>query len=158
MNNDLLHILRLFSVMIYFFIASQGGFYLLCFARVLQTIPTDQFLRIRQVINSVIERPLKILYLLAPVCLVIWLILTLKFKDIPSSLPLVLALALLTADMVIAFKRSIPLNVLIEMLANETCREEAHQVQQRWLKYIVIRGYLSVGGFMWLVIQVLTDP
>lgn len=141
-------IIEVAAVIIYFFLASQGAFYILCFAKALKSLSVQNFAELRKVVDDAIALPLKILYLCAAGIMITWMVLEVRW---PLQLPQALvagAFLLLATDMVLAFKVSVPLNKAI-------IQSNTIHLQQEWLKFIVIRGCLSVGGFVLLVVRLL---
>ena len=138
---------------LYFFLASQGGFYLLAFGKVLKVLSTDSFLQIRKATERFIETPLKILYPVTNLCLMIWVVLAEKVSGLSFTF-LVSSLMLLLVDLLLAIKISIPLNKRIAKLES-SFTDEAFTAKKRWIKFIVIRGYLSATGFIFLLIHLL---
>ena len=100
-----------------------------------------------------IETPLKILYPVTNFCLLIWVVLAEKASG-PSFTFLVSSLMLLLLDLILAIKISIPLNKRISELES-SFTDEAFTAKKRWIKFIVIRGYLSVTGFIFLLFHLL---
>ena len=137
----------------YFILASQGGFYLLAFGKVLKVLPTESFLQIRKTTEMFIETPLKILYPVTNLFLLIWVVFTEKASGL-SFMFLLSSQMLLLADLILAVKISIPLNKQIAALKS-SFTAEALTAKKRWIKFIVIRGYLSVTGFIFLLIHLL---
>jgi hypothetical protein len=155
MNSTLFQIFAICSASMYFLVASQGGFYLLVFAKVLRIMPTADFLQIRNIIDTVIESRLKILYRGTAVCMISW---TLLFENpgiIAGKGLLLLSTLLFLADLILALRVSIPLNKLIRHISDAST-SEAGDVKRRWLRFIIIRACISVSGFAILVIHLMT--
>jgi hypothetical protein len=146
MSDTLFPILVVCSATMYFFLASQGGFYLLSFAKVLRKMPTAQFLEIRKAIDHVIENRLKILYPATIGCMILMTLTAVSAGTILSRGPLLVSLVLLLLDVALALRVSIPLNKLIHHISDGSAAE-ARDIQTRWLRFIGIRAYLSVAGF-----------
>lgn len=141
-------IIEVASVIIYFFLASQGAFYILCFAKALKSLPVRNFAELRKVVDDAIALPLKILYGCAVAVMITWMVLEVRWPmQLPQAL-VVAAFLLLIIDMILALKVSVPLNKAI--ISSNT-----NHLQQEWLKFIVIRGCLSVCGFVLLVAKLL---
>lgn len=137
----------------YFFIASQGAFYLLGFYNILAGIPSRDFILLRKAADPVIAPRLKILYLLTiAVSLTAFL---LNYRVLPV-LPLLLSITatlLLFIDVFIALKISEPLNrIITEMQEPFTAATPVHR---KWLAQIRLRAFLSAGGFLLLLLAYL---
>jgi hypothetical protein len=129
----------------YFFLASQGAFYIMAFGKVFTTLPTDYFLQIRKLTEKAIEKPLKVLYPFAILSTLLWI--TYADKEQTSVFaPLFLSFFMLLADLCLALKISIPLNQRIARLETSYTAEVVI-LKQRWIRFILIRGYFSVTGF-----------
>jgi hypothetical protein len=148
MSVTLFPILVVCSATLYFFLASQGGFYLLSFAKVLRNMPTAQFLELRKAIDHVIENRLKILYPATIACMVVMTLMTVNIGSIINRGLLVMSILLLLLDVILALRVSIPLNTVIQHISDGS---EARDIQTRWLRFIGIRAYLSVTGFVSLM-------
>lgn len=151
---DLFFLFRLFSVMVYFILASQGGFYLLSFHKVLQNLPSKSFIEIRKAIDQVIEAPLKILYPGGLLMILIWLAIAGSTPDVLGYGLLILSFVLLATDLALAVKVSIPLNRTIHNVVTQS-GGQATRIQQKWLKFIFIRGCLSISGFIFLILHLM---
>ena len=137
----------------YFFLASQGGFYLLAFGKVLKVLSTESFLQIRKATEMFIDTPLKTLYPVTNLCLLIWVVFAEKDDGLRFTL-LLMSFMLLVLDLMLAVKISIPLNKQIARLES-SFTAEAFTAKEKWIRFIIIRGYLSVTGFIFLLIRLL---
>ena len=146
---------KLSCLTLYFFIASQGGYYLLAFGRVLRELPTDSFLQIRKVTDSVIEKPLKILYPAALIALLVRILV--EDGNILSLFPPLISFLLLLADLLLAIKVSIPLNKMICQSESGYPMEKSSALKQKWINFILIRSYLSITGFILIMLQILVS-
>lgn len=140
-------------LILYFFLAAQGAFYLLAFGKVFKTLPPDSFLQIRKATETVIEKPLKILYPTATFSMLLWVMYANK-HDTDSFLLLVVSLLMLLTDLILAVKVSIPLNQRIARFDN-SFSTEVLRAKQKWIRLIIFRGYFSVTGFGILVLHLL---
>jgi hypothetical protein len=137
----------------YFFLASQGAFYMLAFGKVFTTLPDDYFLKIRELTAKSIEMPLKILYPLAILSMLLWI----NYADKEQTgvfAPLFLSFLMLLTDLLLTVKISIPLNRRIARLENSYTAEVVI-LKKRWIRFILIRGYFSVTGFVLLLAYLL---
>lgn len=151
---NLFFLFKVFSFVIYFTLASQGGFYILSFYKVLLNLPTENFIEIRKATDNIIATPLKILYPSGLVFMLAWLLMADKSSGLLGYGFLLIAFILLAADLMLAINVNIPLNKVIQHMTMEN-REEALLVQEKWLKYILIRGFLSVTGYISLTLHLL---
>lgn len=151
---DIFFLFRLFSVLVYFMLASQGGFYLLSFHKVLQNLPSKNFIEIRKSIDHVIEAPLKILYPGGFLMMLIWLLITDRTPDVLGYGLLTLSFLLLATDLALAVSVSNPLNRTIHNVVAQS-GGQAIRIQKKWLKFIFIRGCLSISGFIFLILHMM---
>lgn len=154
---DLFFLFRLSSVVVYFILASQGGFYLLSFHKVLQNLPSQNFIEIRKAIDRVIEAPLKILYPGGFLMMLIWLTHAHNASGALGYSLLLVSFMLLAADLALAVRVSIPLNRTISNIVTQS-GGQAVLIQKKWLKFIFIRGCLSIGGFIFLILHMMIQP
>lgn len=147
---------RLLSVMVYFILASQGGFYLLSFHKVLQNLPSKNFIEIRKAIDRVIEAPLKILYPGGFLMMLTWLTVANSSSGTLQYGLLLLSFILLAMDLTLAVRISIPLNRTIHNVVMQS-GGQAILIQKKWLKFIFIRGCLSMGGFIFLIVHIMVQ-
>jgi len=150
---DLFFLFKVISFVIYFTLASQGGFYILSFYKVLLNLPTESFIEIRKATDNVIETPLKILYPSGLTCMLIWLLMTDKSSGILGYGFLLISFVLLATDLMLAINVNVPLNKVIQHMTVDS--GDAILVQQKWLKFILIRGFLSVTGYISLTLHLL---
>lgn len=151
---DPFFLFKVLSFVIYFTLASQGGFYILSFYKVLQNLPTESFIEIRKATDNVIAMPLKILYPSGLAFILIWLIMADKSAGILGYGFLAVSFVLLATDLMLAVNVNVPLNKLIQQMTVDHGGEAA-LIQQKWLKFILIRGCLSVTGYFSLILHLL---
>jgi hypothetical protein len=149
---ELLPIVSLTGLALYFFIAAQGAFYHLGFGKALYQIPAEHFIELRKAVDPAVRSNLKAVYLSALVVMLLWLVLIYNTSGFWSYGPVLVAFLLLIADMVLILRVSEPVNELINsnLLNTEAGYSNA---RSEWLKFILIRGYLSLTGFALLLIH-----
>ena len=125
----------------------------MAFGKVLKILPPESFMQIRKATEMVIERPLKILYPLTTICLLVWVVSAVNSEKLRSEL-LLLSIILLLSDLLLAVKVSIPLNKQITRI-EDSHTSEAVAAKRKWIRFIVIRAYLSVTGFIFLLIYLI---
>ena len=96
-------LLKLAHLVLYFFIAAQGAFYLLGFYKVLSGIPSHDFILLRKAADPVLAPHLKILYILT--LLVSLLILATHFRAFTVSTLVLLSAAVLLLGIDIFVRR-----------------------------------------------------
>ncbi len=67
---------------------------------------------------------------------------------------LAVSFVLLATDLMLAVNVNVPLNKLIQQMTVDHGGEAA-LIQQKWLKFILIRGCLSVTGYFSLILHLL---
>jgi hypothetical protein len=148
---ELISLVRIIGISLYFFIAAQGAFYHLGFGKALYNIPADDFIELRKAVDPVIRGRLKVLYLSALAMMFIWFLMSDKSAGFLSYAPVLLAFFLLLADMVLIVKFSEPVNKIIN--GDLLIESEFDNARKDWLKFIFLRGYLSISGFLLLLIH-----
>jgi hypothetical protein len=150
---NLVWIIRSVTLILYFFIAAQGAFYLLGFGKALYNISSDTFIELRKAVDPVIRGRLKTLYLATLAMTFVWFLLTDKSGGFASYGLILVSFLLLTTDIFLILKVSEPVNVEINVIDTFTVKRSVF-LQQEWLKYILIRAGISVSGFLLLLLQV----
>jgi len=141
-------------MLLYFFIAAQGAFYHFGFGKALYNIPAENFITLRKAVDPVVRARFKVLYLAAIGLMFVWLLQTDKSNGFWSYAPVLLSFLFLLADMALILKFSEPVNHLINSNALKG-RESFTEARAQWLRFIFLRGYLSVAGFALLLIHLI---
>jgi hypothetical protein len=151
-STDILSLVSIVGMLLYFIIAAQGAFYHFGFGKALYNIPSENFIELRKAVDPVVRGKFKVVYLSALAVMFIWFLLVDKSGGFWSYGPVIIALLLLIADLFLIVKFSEPLNELVNsnLLNNKESFEEA---RDQWLKFILIRGYLSISGFVVLLLH-----
>lgn len=150
---ELISVVRIVGIVLYFFIAAQGAFYHFGFGKALYNIPSEDFIELRKAVDPIVRGRFKVLYLSALAVMFIWFLMTNKSAGVLAYAPVLLAFLLLVADMVLILKFSEPVNELIN--SNSLNTESGFQnARNAWLKFILIRGYLSISGFLLLLVHI----
>ena len=142
------------AMLLYFLIAAQGAFYIFGFGKALYNIPSENFIELRKAVDPVIRSRFKVLYLSALALMFIWLLLTDRTGGFWSYGLILAAFLLLAADLILILKVSEPLNRIINGDVS-SLHGSYNELRHQWLKFILIRGYLSVSGFILLIINLL---
>jgi uncharacterized membrane protein len=151
---ELTFLLKIAGMLSYFLIAAQGAFYLLGFKKALYDISAENFIDLRKAVDPVVRGRFKVLYLSALAVLFVWLVVADKSGGLMSYGCVLGAFLLLVADMILIVKFSQPLNATINEITPES-KESLSELRHQWLKFIAIRGCLSVTGFVLLLIDML---
>jgi hypothetical protein len=151
-STDVYAVISIVSLVLYFFIAAQGAFYHFGFAKALYNIPAEHFIELRKSVDPVVRGRFKALYLTTLAVVLVWLLISDKSQGFWSYAPVLLAFLLLAGDILLILRFSEPVNELInsDLLNTQTGYITA---RSQWLKFILIRGYLSMGGFLALLIH-----
>ncbi|MCF0061432.1 hypothetical protein MUK70_19530 [Dyadobacter chenwenxiniae] len=149
---ELTALVRIIGITLYFLIAAQGAFYHFGFGKALYNIPAEDFIVLRKAVDPIVRGKFKVLYLSALAVMFIWFLLSDKSAGFLSYAPVLIAFLLLVADMALILKFSEPVNALIN---GSTLNTETgfNQARSEWLKFILIRGYLSISGFLMLMVH-----
>lgn len=151
---DLIPAVRLIGMLVYFFLAAQGAFYHIGFGKALFNITAENFVGLRKAVDPAVRTPLKALYLSGLVSMLVWVAVADKSGGLLSYAPVVAALLLLVADLVLALKFSEPINELINSGLLNTEKAFAN-ARDEWMKFIFIRGAISVSGFVILLLHLI---
>lgn len=149
---DISTLLKIVAVILYFFVAAQGAFYLFGFTKALYNIPVEGFIELRKAVDPVVRGRFKVLYLSSFTAMVIWFFSMDKSEGISSYGFVLVALLLLVADLFIIIKISEPVNEVINGDILNTS-ESLNVLRKEWLQTINIRGSLSVTGFVLLLLH-----
>jgi hypothetical protein len=144
--------IRLCFYIVYFLVAGQAVFYLLCFYRVFHEIPARQFINIRKLADPILEIRLRVIYYSSLLLGAAFVALRLSESDIFAKVISVFCFSLLLADVVLAKRHNIPLNARIRQ-SEELSEQAARELQGEWLKWIRIRGSLVITGFLLLLVD-----
>ncbi|MCE7058546.1 hypothetical protein [Dyadobacter sp. CY343] len=156
-STELVPFIRVIGIVLYFFIAAQGAFYHFGFGKALYQIPSEHFIELRKVVDPVVRSKFKVLYLSALAVMFLWFLLSDKTAGFWSYGFVLIAFVLLIADMVLILKFSEPVNELINSDLLNTEKEYSN-ARSEWLKFIFIRGYLSLAGFSMLIVHLAFKP
>jgi hypothetical protein len=149
---DILSLVSIVGVLLYFIIAAQGAFYHFGFGKALYNIPSENFIELRKAVDPIVRGKFKVVYLSALAVMFVWFILVDKSAGFWSYGPVIIALLLLIADLFLIVKFSEPINELVNSNLLNT-KESFEEARDQWLKFIMIRGYLSVSGFVVLLLH-----
>ncbi|MCF2503434.1 hypothetical protein L0663_08615 [Dyadobacter sp. CY107] len=149
---ELISVVRIIGIVLYFFIAAQGAFYHFGFGKALYNIPADDFIVLRKAVDPIVRGKFKVLYLSALAVMFIWFLMSDKSAGFLSYAPVLLAFLFLVADMALILKFSEPVNALINSNSIDT-EAGFESARSEWLKFILIRGYLSISGFLLLLVH-----
>ena len=149
---ELISVVRIVGIVLYFFIAAQGAFYHFGFGKALYNIPSEDFIELRKAVDPIVRGRFKVLYLSALAIMFIWFLMSDKSAGFLSYAPILLAFLFLVADMTLILKFSEPVNELISSNSLNT-QSGFQNARNAWLKFILIRGYLSISGFLLLMVH-----
>ncbi|WP_019941906.1 hypothetical protein [Dyadobacter beijingensis] len=149
---EMLTVVQATGTVLYFFLAAQGAFYGMGFGKALFDISPEAFIELRKAVDPRVRKNLKRCYLAALATMLTWLVLSVRSGGLFSYGPVLVALLLLVADLILALKRSEPVNELInsDLLNN---RQSYVNARDEWMRYIFIRGNLSISGFLVLLLH-----
>ena len=149
---EFISIVRIIGIVLYFFIAAQGAFYHFGFGKALYNIPSEDFIELRKAVDPIVRGRFKVLYLSALAIMFIWFLMSDKSAGFLSYAPILLTFLFLVADMTLILKFSEPVNELINSNSLNT-QSGFENARNAWLKFILIRGYLSISGFLLLMVH-----
>jgi hypothetical protein len=136
-------------ILLYFVLAGQAVFYKLCFTQVFKNIPAQQFIQIRKLADPIIEKRLPLVYYSSLAFGLTFLILSIYEGAVPAIIFAALAFVFLLADVLLAKRYNIPINIEIRTLVNPS-ESVAYRIQHDWLRWIDIRGNFILAGFILL--------
>jgi len=149
---ELISVVQIVGIVLYFFIAAQGAFYHFGFGKALYNIPSEDFIELRKAVDPIVRGRFKVLYLSALAIMFIWFLMSDKSAGFLSYAPILLAFLFLVADITLILKFSEPVNELINSNSLNT-QSGFENARNAWLKFILIRGYLSISGFLLLMVH-----
>lgn len=149
---DIISAISIISSLLYFFVAAQGAFYLFGFGKALYNVPVENFMELRKQVDPVVRGRFKVLYLSSIAMMFIWLLMTDKSGGFLSYAFILGAFLLLSTDLFLIIKISEPVNKTINGDISQIM-ESWNELRHQWLKFIMIRGSLSVSGFVLLLIH-----
>jgi len=155
---NVLNLVTFIFALLFFFIASQAGYYFLGYYKVIQEAGTDQFIMIRRATDSAIRPALQTLYIAALVTGIILVVLGRKQAGSARGIMVSVSVLLLIADIVLAKSVSETINAAINTSSSDALNAMP-DVQKRWLNMLLIRGALSISGFVIVIASlVFTEP
>ncbi|MEO6284768.1 MAG: hypothetical protein ABIN80_30750 [Dyadobacter sp.] len=149
---DLVSLVSIVGILLYFIIAAQGAFYHFGFGKALYNISSENFIELRKAVDPIVRGKFKVVYLSALAVMFLWFVLIDKSGGFWSYAPIVIALLLLITDLFLIVKFSEPINELVNSNLLNT-KESFVEARDQWLKFILIRGYLSISGFVLLLLH-----
>lgn len=135
---------------LFFMIASQAGYFFTGYYKVLQGMSTMDFMLIRKSTDAAVRTSYKFLYISAMLAGIAVLVLHRNELGSVRGTLMCIAVFFLLADLVLAKTVSEPVNSIIgntpmEQLINMP------GLQEKWLNMILVRGALSLAGFLLLM-------
>ena len=153
---EMLTLIKIISILLYFFIAAQGAFYLFGFSKALYNVPVENFIELRKAVDPVVRSRFKVLYLSALAMMCVWFFFMEKSAGFWSYAFVLAALLLLVTDLFLIIKISEPANEIINGdILNNT--ESLKALRKQWLDAISIRGCLSVSGLTLLILHLIVN-
>ena len=149
-------IIRLLQLFSYLVVVSQLLFYLVIFSDAMKLIPLDYFLVLRKVVDTNFSIRFKSMYYACFLLTFILVILTAKKPSSKVFITAVIAFVCLAADMAIAVRGSMPLNVQMNQYASSSNLNWS-QVREKWLLFINYRAVIGTTGFITLLCGLLVD-
>ncbi len=144
----------LLYVLLYFALAAQGVFYLLCFRQVFAEGSPGEFIKMRKKAAPILEPRLSIIYYSCLLTGATTLFFSLREGWSASTFFTLISYCFLLADVVLAKKFNIPLNSAIALIDPDTVSSpQAADIQQTWLRWIGIRGRIMISGFVLILVQ-----
>ena len=148
---SLINLVLFLYLLLYFVLASQAVFYKLSFSNVFKKIPAQQFINIRKLADPLLEARLPVFYYSSLAFGMSFIILAFYQGSMSAVLFASLAFVFLLADVLLAKKYNIPINLQIRNMV-EIPEITAARFQQDWLRWIDIRGNFILAGFCTLLL------
>ena len=150
MTDTIVIVISSIAMLLYFFVAAQGAFYIFGFAKAMYNLPVPSFIELRKTVDPVVRSRFKTLYLSTITIMLIWVLVSDKSGGFWSYGLIFIAFLLLGTDLFLVVKASEPLNKTINGDISQT-QESWNDLRNKWLKFILIRGSLSISGFVLLI-------
>ena len=143
--------IRLLHLLSYVLVTSQVLFYLFILCKALKAVSLENYFEQRKVIDSLMVRRFKVMYYS---CIALSIAAVIVSAGQPASLffiSSVSALILLSVDLAITVKGSLPLNALSHSYGASTENVNWENVRIQWLDYMKYRGIAITLGMVGLL-------
>jgi hypothetical protein len=141
--------IRLLHLMSFLLVTSQLVFYLVILCDALKKVSLENYFEQRKVIDSLMVRRFKIVYYSCIALSITTVIVSAGQPDSLFFISSVSALILLSVDLAITLKRSLPLNASSHSYGAENVNWERVRIQ--WLDYMKYRGIAIALGMLVLL-------
>lgn len=144
--------IRLLHLISYLFVASQVLFYLVILSDALKSVSLENYFEQRKVIDSLMATRFRIMYYS---CLALSIAGTIFSAGKPASLFFIssaMALILLSVDLAITVRGSLPLNALSHSYPADLENVNWKSVRVQWLDYMKYRGIAITLGMVALLV------
>lgn len=142
--------LQLMIVIGYLFIVAQGSYFHLAFGKTLRDIPIEHFLKLRKTVDPFIRNPLSVVYLGTAILLLLYIVIASGKTNSQISMLPVFSFVLLIADIITVNRLSSPFNHIVNDI-NGRRTYGAEKIQADWVNGLLVRGYLSIIGFIFFI-------
>jgi hypothetical protein len=149
--------IRLLHLISYMFVTSQALFYLFILSDALKAVSLESYFEQRKVIDSLMITRFKVMYYS---CLALSIAAVIVSARQPASLFFIssaIALMLLSIDLVVTVKGSLPLNALSHSYGATTENINWENVRMQWLDYMKYRGIATTLGMVSLLAGLVFD-
>lgn len=146
-------LLRIFFLLFFLIIVSQGIFYLFALNKALSGISIDAYAEVRNATDQVIEWRLKFVY---PAALLIGFVTTLSLIKNSGTFVLVttaIALLCVIVDLVLAVKFNLPINSQFHNYPASLQEVDWLALRKTWLQVLEFRGLVQILGFLSLLLS-----
>jgi len=143
--------LRTLYLLFYLVVASQGLFYFVGVHKALASISLDAFAEQRKAVDLAVAGPLKFIYIGGLLIGSFALLLFRKHYCTLEYITLAIAFLFMSADVIVASKGNIPINQAFHYYPSSNDLTTWNELREQWLRFILIRGGLSVTGLLTLL-------
>jgi len=134
-----LKLLKLFNLIAFAFLASQPLFYLLALARSQKRLGASSYIELRKVLDKNLNRNLKLLYYFTLLSALLLAIVACALSHFLHFITASIAVMALVADILIALKRNIPINNLINTWEKDAYPRHWQLIRRKWFYFYHIR-------------------
>lgn len=146
------NLLLLFTILFYSIVVSQSFMYILSLKHAQLNLEADAYISLRKLLDQAMTRNFKYVIYLALLFNLILVIATLRNPFGILFITSLISLLALIGDVLIAVKRSLPINATINTWKRDAYPTDWSQYRSNWLKVFRYRQVLNIIGFVSLLV------
>jgi hypothetical protein len=150
-DQEMLSLASAVTLLLFAFVVSQPFFYLLALDRASNALAGPAYVALRQQINAAIEKPLIRLYVITLLAAIALSVLAFVQGARGLALGSGIAAICLAVDAVLAVKRNVPINTIMNAWSTSDLPEEWATYRAHWNAAFTARKVVLAAGFLALV-------